>query len=891
MNESREKDHRVLYTAVIASMLLTVVGLSGCSRKQEPAAKEASAPAPAVSIPVARLETLTSVELQPSDKPQTCRWEDRLFVTVPGNTLTNSGKLVISSVSGLRNPELPVKSRMLAMYDVSLGDIHGFDEPIAVEFSYASAAPTNEDSLLAFSWDKSSGQWVAEPSYVDKEKKRLVVLANHLSTFAYAEVQTDGHAANEYFSMRWDAGEVRNRIAAGSLRKESVEQAWNALNESRQKYLSANFSDLPYFEWQMKRRTSQRSVGREGGFPGGEVEITILHNAFIADSSAGAYRNKLGTITISYDVIQAPKDYLELQIAHEVFHSVQNTYYSFAGMTDFGTPFTGKPEWQITARSWWMDATADYAAYTIVAVNKGEPSRDMGIFIDQKYLEKSIMYGPSSWYGLLANDAHEYHNYNTAWLIHYLVKNVGVNFRNMFVEISQMANPSIAFNLDAYLAQNHRTTLAEAYKGFVQWWLFDSKSPLRGKSAQVPQGSVGQNLLFPLATKKYPMPVSVDGNYAAKVCKVTVETSKDVPLRTLGVKVSDKKEDLSRDVTVLAFLMKGDLIANKGQCMVLLDPLMLFGGAGGDLPEKLVELKNGDALYILVINAGSSATVNIDVRSAEVLVGIGPASVKDGEPNNEYQFAGLGREIPQAVKRVKCQWFCDGLMFREERANVQNGSLNVPMTAEFSVGDHKLGFVLVDDTNGDAEAKKLGECEIPVQISEPKDKKLRWVLVRTEDAGPVTGGARPLSAKVAGNTIEIAEQWNATINMYWPPQTILYGCISNIGFGFSRNKLPGNSEKWRISFSKTNNLVYGMGPRWDKADYFMMTAKPSWRTAKEGNKTIGRLTMLYDYGYTDKVTWSTDDALPNSFTRTYTFELGSGGSGKPPAAVTDKTVK
>lgn len=167
----------------------------------------------------------------------------------------------------------------------------------------------------------------------------------------------------------------------------------------------------------------------------------------------------------------------------------------------------------------------------------------------------------------------------------------------------------------------------------------------------------------------------------------------------------------------------------------------------------------------------------------------------------------------------------------------------------------------------------------PPKPPEPPTDSLssaQWVLVKTEDSGPTAGGDRPLLATVKENTLGIAEQWNASISMYQAPQTIPYDSRHVVNYTFSRAGLSGHSGDWHFRFNDISWDGGGMGPRWEDSDLFMMTGKMSWQVSKAGDGMTGKLVCLYDYGYTDKITYSTSDRQGSSFTRTFTYELRNG---------------
>ncbi len=173
-------------------------------------------------------------------------------------------------------------------------------------------------------------------------------------------------------------------------------------------------------------------------------------------------RNKFtGDIHVPFDHsgVQA------LELAHEVFHAVQNRYYTLLGMSELGLPVTTSPGTQLLARLWWLEATAEHAAGGVALPRAdGRPHRDMGGDPDLQRLDRTLAHSPSAF-----RPRSERPSYQNAWFVDFLVRELDVPFKELFEEVAAGSSPSVLDNLASALAARGRP-LPEVYAGFARWW-------------------------------------------------------------------------------------------------------------------------------------------------------------------------------------------------------------------------------------------------------------------------------------------------------------------------------------------------------------------------------------------------------------------------------------
>ena len=110
------------------------------------------------------LEPLLSETLQPSGQSQTVTWNDQVAVTIPGDLLPSAQTLSISAVSNAPPPLAADIYTPGALYDVSLGNLTRFTQPLTVELAYDPTSLSPDlpaaDQLAVAYWEPDRQEWV-----------------------------------------------------------------------------------------------------------------------------------------------------------------------------------------------------------------------------------------------------------------------------------------------------------------------------------------------------------------------------------------------------------------------------------------------------------------------------------------------------------------------------------------------------------------------------------------------------------------------------------------------------------------------------------------------------------------------------------------------------------
>lgn len=570
------------------------------------------------ATPVVSLSPLASEVLAPSDAVQGLSWEGRATVSLPGGLLTEPQPVTIASVAGLPAPALPLPAQTLALYDISVGDLHAFDQPLVVELAYDPArlrgARPPEEALAAFYWDPQLAEWVALPAFVDVARGSVVALTTHLSAIAAVEVLADGYRADDCFALTYDADDMRQQIASGQIDAGYLETVWGALKHARGAYEGAGLRPICGTREVESVEQTVTADGLVVYLPVKRVE-QIRQRVSIGGDGSPSRSKYTGAISIPYLGVATPSQ-LRLFVAHEVFHSVQARYYTMAGMTELGVPGASAPGAYTPGlfRIWWLDATAEYAAGRLAYPDGDRPHRNMGGSIAVRYLDESLLYGPSALYEFFGGgDPSRDHAYTTAWFFEFLSRRYGVAFAPLFKRVAESYNPSAVAALDAALADRCAPGegLDACYRAFAQDWLLDAESPLPASPRDRIPAEAADHALLRAGEQVAEHQFTLKPLYTAGLWSLGVAAPPDGGARTLRVEPAGA---LPEGTALYVYRLAGRVRPAGG-----LAPLAAFRAGTLDLDEARlwaeVAVREDDGLYVLAVNtSGSAQIVGVRVR-------------------------------------------------------------------------------------------------------------------------------------------------------------------------------------------------------------------------------------------------------------------------------------
>ncbi len=424
-----------LSVLVIVTMACNLPGLPNAVKgAKDPTATPAADSANPASTPTwtPSLTKLKSQQFQPSSDSQTLQSDQGLSVTLPGGVLDKAQEVAISQVKG-NIPDGFSGFKPLATFDVTVGDQQTFNKPLAIDYTFdpsaLDATRPAKDQIFAQVWDTASQTWTLLDVSVDETRHVARVETDHLCPVSF-NMLLSGQVWTEtphFFIYYWPS-EVTQ--LAGPYKRHSTDPCTHPdyvcdVGDVLEK-VHASYTDKNYV------------------LPDKKIYVFIKD---IDDSSTTPFSKAIRVPIINW------RDYEVLRsgLAHELFHVYQlNT---LGVMT-------------VSARKWWMEATADYAGDRVAY--EPERTNQMGVDIKPKYLASAL------------DSTADFHDYSTSHFIDYLINIENVStFDYLWSNSAQHKDDNMLLFLDQFLQKRSGTGLAEHYESFGLYYLFDASSPIR----------------------------------------------------------------------------------------------------------------------------------------------------------------------------------------------------------------------------------------------------------------------------------------------------------------------------------------------------------------------------------------------------------------------------
>jgi putative component of toxin-antitoxin plasmid stabilization module len=182
---------------------------------------------------------------------------------------------------------------------------------------------------------------------------------------------------------------------------------------------------------------------------------------------------------------------LQHDVAHELFHAVQNQYVSFLSMD---------------SSRWWMEATADYAA-GYVGTNGG-----LGGKLPLDFIKKPL------------NSGEESHTYQVAYFLKYL-SDKGINFRDLFVS-TMNSDESTLEAIDTFLSARGKS-LIEFYNDFAAEFVRGRRVSRIGSNADISENLADYLGEYLQGEDPVSMLVTLKKNYVTKIAGFEITGVKD----------------------------------------------------------------------------------------------------------------------------------------------------------------------------------------------------------------------------------------------------------------------------------------------------------------------------------------------------------------------------
>ena len=645
-------------------------------------------------------ESLVSKTLQPSEGKQEVITEEGLKVLIPGGTLKQEARVEVNKITGGYEWMDPLESEQLQVYEIKVGEEKTFSQPIYLEIPFdpqaLSVSLPIEHALRACYWDETLFRWVDSSVLVDTENNRLIIPTLHLTKWSAIAIKADGHIYNDYFSMYYSKKEMEQaeKVAVTDFTaKDYIEGVFDTLNDARVKYDQAGFRQLEKFmaihEVYIQEYPSAIHA------PEFNVKLTGKYDE-------NASRNKYtGTITIPIDNYSGVNHF---QIAHELFHSVQNRYYYALGMTELGVPLSTAPSSQLLSRQWWLEGSAEYAAGRIAYPEGDKPHPEMGGILNAKHLEKPLTHSPTALAFWAPEDRH---SYNNAWFFEFLVKEKKVDFTDLFEKVASYYNPSVYSNLVSYFKER-KQDFNEIYSDYVLWWFSSPQSPLKDGNRDRGMDKVVVMDYPACYEHQFVFPEwHQDNKHTARAMKLTgKEDDRDTRFMVLSYKDG---AGWSGALEVKTFVLP----ENKSQAVSARD-------IASD-NYTVYQLAPKDALYVLAINnEGNIWTPEIKIHEADLTYTYKPL-------NGSHQFSVVGTNIPAFLEEgISIVLQTDGKDAAiDKKPDIQSDGEKIQIQSTFrldEIEDCQLDLKIVTGKQEIIAQKNIKDKEVTLKINPPQIK-------------------------------------------------------------------------------------------------------------------------------------------------------------------------
>lgn len=498
------------------------------------------------------------------------------------------GTLVIPDALEAKVVEVPAPPREglrpVAAWDVVPRAKTGEPATLAFRFDPASIDPAR---LSAWS-QEPDGSWSMLPVQIDTERGQARVRAEHYSLYAWY-VLSDVEFEKYYYSVRLadgvgkrhsshastDSGYVRFAIVYRKVGRGAIDEATLVTVEEALRNATKTFYDLGYRAPQTWGFTSDVDVvldGNTGGAaePHYSAKPTQGHIYLPIKAAADPAARTARDARLRHD------------IAHELFHAIEDQYYKWLTMV---------------SELWWVEAAAEYAASQVVGPGHiGE--------LDQAFSPCAL------------DSTDDRHMYASGHFLRWLAAHHGLSLPEL---LEATANPTSPVILSLDLALDGK--LGERLHEFLAWMWFDADfltsdyAPKDKQTVAASAAAFGQPTSVTFQLRGNGRPVSpqfrevdaleVPGPYGARLWEIQTQVVAPATHRVLEVTIPDGVPSL---MEVCLYRVPGDARRPGGITPACMSP--------GDTRSPVVRVNAGDHLYVLLVNRTAPRSVAIRVGDA-----------------------------------------------------------------------------------------------------------------------------------------------------------------------------------------------------------------------------------------------------------------------------------
>lgn len=524
--------------------------------------KEVSSERSDLNFTIKREEPLVTEIVDPSSSDVSISYEDQITVNIPQGAY--DGQREVSIYPAENYPSLSEDFDNVNIYAIGISELDNsnyvktltFPERKDIEVVFPLIKPENIDPELrpeeyttGLHWDKNLMTWEYKPVTIDQENNIIKVFSREFSFI--------GHGTyHKSYDEKYDSKQSAN-FTISYPKKINVDPYWSNDVTKMADDILQNFEDaLAEYQADNFKDMDNR------GFFTGRSQLRMRSNVY---ESEWSWKTGIIYITPFYDNNFS----LYHDSAHELFHAVQDSYYTFAGMA---------------SRRWWIEATADYAAAEIA--NSGNISA-----INRSYFRNPITYTNSK------------HEYQTARFIDYLVEEKNISFKELWDFTAEYYNSDVFEQIKTFLA-NKGYNFNEIYRDFAAYSFLSTSTSM---PTNLWLSSYPKSLEKSQKSASFSSTLKANGTADLLSLEVRAEEDEDgMPgNRTLFITT---EEDLNPGETVDIFITNS---RKSGQP----DPSTTLDSQNKDTVITVPDFNN---VYFLLTNTNNSDTeINLKITALE----------------------------------------------------------------------------------------------------------------------------------------------------------------------------------------------------------------------------------------------------------------------------------
>ena len=377
------------------------------------------------------ISEIVEKSIMPSSEEQRVDINNDVTLIIPGDAIKQTEIFKIYSVSNY--PELPEEYDSVVLYALELGNMQGLPrevDDLGIEFKLPDDLLEENDLkevLEGIQWDRHENAWNFKSADIDLEAGTITIYTRDLGfgakTFSVGASNVIGYSqASRDRLQKYRTIDSQNfRLTYNT--QMNVTPDWQMDPEVMANDL-LNILEDAY-------NTFTNNLGFDGfrspWLTGGRLRVRLDTKYLESEWSF-----KTGIMYIS--AIQISRDEFRHEIAHELFHAIQNSYFSASGMI---------------RRRWWMEATADYAAGFYYGTGQLSP-------LDPNFFLRPI------------NSTNHRREYQAAHYLDYLSKHKGIDIKSLWDYTASYYRANVFNQIKSYL-ESRGLNADNTYRDFIRY--------------------------------------------------------------------------------------------------------------------------------------------------------------------------------------------------------------------------------------------------------------------------------------------------------------------------------------------------------------------------------------------------------------------------------------